>query len=72
MLEEERRVNGPKLKIIFTIIIFSHSSDINSMLSHNKPMITFIISQKGGKEKRQRLRDREERSRERGRLRKRD
>lgn len=31
MLEEKQRVNGPKLKIIITIIIFTHSSDINSM-----------------------------------------
>lgn len=46
MLKEKQRVNGPKLKIIITIIIFTHSRDINSILSHHKPMIIFIISQK--------------------------
>lgn len=46
MLKEKQRVNRPKLKIIITIIIFTHSSDINSMPSHHKRMIIFIISQK--------------------------
>lgn len=46
MLKEKQRVNGPILKIIITIIIFTHSSDVNPMLSHHKPMIIFIISLK--------------------------